>query len=233
MSLIELRNIYKLYNEGKPAEFAALNNINLNIDKGEFIAIKGASGSGKSTLLHIIGCIDTCSKGEYIFNETNIGNIKSNKISQIRNQNFGFVLQDFGLINYEVVLKNVYLPLMFNKTPINQMSIMATEKLEQLSISHLSGRNVEDLSGGEKQRVAIARALINDPDVILADEPTGALDSKNSEMIMDIFATLNEAGKTVIVITHEDMVAQKCKRIIQLSDGKITELASRNNLHHL
>ena len=135
MSLIELRNIYKLYNEGKPAEFAALNNINLNIDKGEFIAIKGASGSGKSTLLHIIGCIDTCSKGEYIFNETNIGNIKSNKISQIRNQNFGFVLQDFGLINYEVVLKNVYLPLMFNKTPKYQQRLLLTTSDQKIPMS--------------------------------------------------------------------------------------------------
>lgn len=221
MSLIKLKNIYKIYNEGKSSEFTALNNIDITIDKGELIAIKGASGSGKSTLLHIIGCIDTCSKGKYIFKEMDICNIKSNKFSQVRNKDFGFVLQDFGLINDEDVLKNVYLPLMFNKTPIDEMKIIAFKKLKQIGISHLSNRIVEDLSGGEKQRVAIARALVNDPDVILADEPTGALDSINSKLIMDIFTILNQKGKTVIIVTHEDSVANMCKRIIHLSDGKI------------
>jgi putative ABC transport system ATP-binding protein len=220
MPLIHLNNVCKIYNEGKDSEFYALNNISLKIEKNDFIAIKGASGSGKSTLLHIIGCLDVASSGTYILDEVDIKIQNNKKLSKLRNEKFGFVLQDFGLINDETVLKNVYLPLMFNTTPISQMRKLALEKLKQLNIIHLADRIVEDLSGGEKQRVAIARALINNPEIILADEPTGSLDSKNSDMIMKIFSELNKIGKTIIIITHEEFVADYCKKVFFLSDGK-------------
>ncbi len=222
--LIELQSIKKNYSCGKNnPKITILNGINLNIQEGELVAIKGASGAGKSTLLHILGCLDKPSDGRYLLNGINIGEKTSAELSKIRNKTFGFVLQHFALIEEDTVLQNVGVPLLFAKIPFSQINQISMEKLRYLGIADLADKQVSKLSGGEKQRVAIARALVNNPSILLADEPTGSLDTKNTAMIMDIFKDLNKQGKTVIIVTHEDYIAQSCNRIITISDGKIIE----------
>ncbi len=198
-----------------------LRGIDLTVDKGEMIAIRGASGAGKSTLLHILGCLDRPTKGEYLLDGKNIIRESSARLAQIRNQTFGFVMQHFALVEEDDVLQNVTIPLLFARIPMSLASARAMEQLYHLGIDRLARRKAATLSGGEKQRVAIARALVNHPDVILADEPTGALDKENSAMIMEIFKTLHSQGKTIIIVTHEENVANACKRVITLSDGQI------------
>jgi len=220
--LIELIGIEKTYitrRDGVPLK--ALNGINLTIKKGEMVAIKGSSGAGKSTLLHIIGCLDKPTSGIYKLDGADVSKESSAKLSKIRNKKFGFVMQHFALVEEDNALQNVGIPLLFAKTPISQIDTLAMEQLRQLSIENLAKQRVSKLSGGEKQRVAIARALINQPEVILADEPTGALDSENSTMILKIFKALNAQGKTIIIVTHEDFVANACDRIITISDGRV------------
>ena len=221
MSMIEIKNASKKYNVTTRAEIIALDNVSLTIEAGEFIAIKGPSGTGKSTLMHIIGCTDKATSAEYLLDGENISEVKSSQLAKLRNAKFGFVMQDFGLVNDDTVLNNVSLPLMFNRTPLNKINDIALERLKDMGIEHVSNRIVNDLSGGEKQRVAIARALVNNPEIILADEPTGSLDTENSTLIMSIFKSLNMKGKTVVIITHEDSIANQCRRIICMSDGKI------------
>lgn len=216
--MIELQNVTKIYNPKKHNQFRALNKISLVINDGEFCAIIGKSGSGKSTLLHILGLLDTFS-GKYIFGKRNITKLKESASSKLRAAKIGFVKQDFALIEEYSALDNVMLPLY----PIRarDKKKKALKAIAKLGISHLAAKEVSQLSGGEKQRVAIARAIVNDPKIILADEPTGALDSKTAAEIMNVFRSLNSEGKTVIIVTHDLSIAKQCGRIIEISDGEI------------
>ncbi|MBS5874425.1 MAG: ABC transporter ATP-binding protein [Clostridiales bacterium] len=218
---IFMEHITKTFYLDKEYKCPVLKDISITIDTGELIAIKGKSGAGKSTLLHIIGCLDTPTSGCYRIGETDMTKLPPKELARLRNEKFGFVMQDFGLIRDETVFENVSLPLLFSHVPFRKIAQKTDEQLERIGISHLRNKAVELLSGGEKQRVAIARALINNPDYILADEPTGSLDSSNSEMIMQIMKTLNQEGKTVIIITHDDTIANACNRIIHINDGVI------------
>ncbi len=221
MSVLSLKNIGKIYNKGKPNECEALKNVDLEIERGDLVAIVGESGSGKSTLLHILGCLDTPTSGELYFggNKVNFRNTKA--LADYRSEKIGFVLQDFGLILGETALENVCVPLLFSKTPFSKMKSRARGALELLGIGRLSGKRANQLSGGQKQRVAIARALVNDPDIILADEPTGALDSKTSEEIFGTLLRLNQTGKTIIIVTHDPKIAALCQRVVTISDGRL------------
>ena len=220
--MIRLVNINKVYNKGKNNETQALKKIDMTVEKGDFLAVVGTSGAGKSTLLKIIGGIEVPTKGEYYFNDKKV-NFKSNKeCSELRKKDIGFVLQDFGLVENENVLSNVMLPLYFSKFKGSKKE--AAEKvLSLLNIKELASKKVNQLSGGQKQRVAICRALVNDPEVIIADEPTGALDNKTSGEIIKLLAELNKKGKTIIIVTHDMNIANCCKRKIQISDGSIID----------
>ena len=220
--MIELKNINKTYNRGKANAFKALKDISLTVDDGEMVAIIGKSGAGKSTLMHIIGCIDDFESGTYLLNGEDISTIREGKRAHIRNKDIGIVMQDFALIEDYTAIENVMVPLCFSKAKSKESKkSRALTALKKLGIDDLSGKRVNKLSGGQKQRVAIARALINNPCILLADEPTGALDVKTTTEIMDVFKELNKHGITVIIITHDMEVAHSCKRIIEISDGKI------------
>ena len=218
--MIELKNITKTYKTG-PVEYNALKNISFKIDKGEFVAIMGASGSGKSTTMHILGCLDTPTKGEYLLNGKNVGKLTDEELSEIRNQEIGFVFQAFNLLPRYTVLENVLLPFIYSKVPSKERKRRALEAIEKVGLSERMNNRSNQLSGGQIQRTAIARSLVMNPSIILADEPTGNLDSKTSHEIMDVFKKLNEQGNTVIVITHEEDIATFAKRIIKLKDGEI------------
>jgi len=218
--LIQLQNIGKTYYSGK-ISFEALKNINLNINQGEYIAILGPSGSGKSTLMQIIGCLSTSTSGSYLLDNKEVSKLKRNELAKIRNQKIGFVFQSFNLLSGANALDNVALPLVYRgigpiKRTKRAKEILATLNLE----THLAHRPNE-LSGGQQQRVAIARALVTDPDVILADEPTGNLDSKSGQEVIKIFEQLSLQGKTIILVTHDLEIAKRAGRIIQIRDGSL------------
>lgn len=215
---INLKNISKSFSIDKATMVNVLKNINLQINESEMVAIIGKSGAGKSTLLNIIGCLDNAESGEYMLDEINIQNLSASELAQIRNSKFGFVMQDFALIEDESVKHNIEIPVLFSKNKKNIDYSILTQKL---GIKNLLSRKVSLLSGGEKQRVAIARAIVNNPKYIIADEPTGALDTKTSSEIMELFKTLNKEGKTIIIVTHDPEIAQQCDRIIEISDGNI------------
>lgn len=221
--MIEIKNLYKTYNYGKPNAFEALKDVSLTIKDGEMVAIIGKSGAGKSTLMHILGCIDDFEKGQYIFNGKDISKVNEKKSAAIRNSEIGIVLQEFALMEQYTVVENVIMPLFF--TPKSgrrsEKEKRALEILKRLEMDEYAHKKVNKLSGGQKQRVAIARAMINNPSVLLADEPTGALDVKTTDEIMKVFRNLNKNGTTVIIITHDMEVAGMCDRIIEISDGKI------------
>ena len=198
-----------------------LKDANLSIDKGEMVAIKGSSGAGKSTLLHIIGCLDKPTSGSYLLNGQNVSQLSLSKLAEIRNASFGFVMQHFALIEEDSALQNVATPLLFAKARRSQMDARAMEQLRNVGMEQMANKRIATLSGGEKQRVAIARAMVNNPEIILADEPTGALDRANTEKIVQLFQQLNEKGKTIIIVTHDDFVAQSCRRIVTIADGVI------------
>ncbi len=222
--MIRLENVTKTYNKGKDGEFEALHNISLDIEKGELIAVVGKSGSGKSTLLHILGCVDRFEKGKYYLDDVDVSNISEKKAAIIRCNKVGIVLQDFILVDDNTVLQNVMLPFYFDSSvSLSKAKEKSLKALKQVGMSNYSNKVVGKLSGGQKQRVAIARAIVNEPSVLLADEPTGALDSKTSQDIMDLFKSLNEQGKTVIIVTHDMSIAEQCGRIIEISDGEIVE----------
>lgn len=220
--MIRLKNLRKIYNKSKPTQVVALDNIDLNIQEGEYLAIMGVSGSGKTTLLNIIGCLDKFDEGSYYYHNEDISAINSNKVAELRNKAFGCVLQDFGLILERNVYDNAAVPLYFNRdVKFNDISDKVDKVLNYLGISKLKKTKARELSAGQKQRVAIARALVNEPKVILADEPTASLDAKTAAEIMDIFDGLNKDGITIIIVTHDNKIAQRTKRIIYLDDGKL------------
>lgn len=220
--LIALNGISKSYqaSHGAPP-YQVLKDANLSIDKGEMVAIKGPSGAGKSTLLHIIGCLDKPTSGSYLLNGQDVSQLSLSKLAEIRNASFGFVMQHFALIEEDNALQNVATPLLFAKARRSQMDARAMEQLRNVGMEQMANKRIATLSGGEKQRVAIARAMVNNPEIILADEPTGALDRANTEKIVQLFQQLNEKGKTIIIVTHDDFVAQSCRRIVTIADGVI------------
>ena len=220
-SIIELKKIMKIYNMGD-VEVKALNGINLTIKKGEFLAVMGASGSGKSTLMNILGCLDQSSSGDYLFENKNINSLTKNEYAEIRNQKIGFVFQGFNLLSKTTAIENVELPLLYNtKKLVQDSKKMAVEALARVGLKERIYHEPNKLSGGQQQRVAIARALINNPSIILADEPTGNLDSHTSIDIMSMFQELNEQGITIILVTHEPDIASYAKRVVIMLDGLI------------
>ncbi|ACO03886.1 MAG TPA: ABC transporter ATP-binding protein [Persephonella sp.] len=220
--LIKLENIVKEY-ESFGIRTKVLKGIDLTVRKGEFVSIMGVSGSGKTTLMNIIGCLDTPTSGKYYFEGMDVSDLDDDKLSEIRNEYIGFVFQQFYLINYLTVLENVIVPTIYSRKPPENPKDKAKKLLERVGLEEKLSFKPNQLSGGQQQRVAIARALINDPDLILADEPTGALDSKTASEIMDIFKELNREGKTIIVVTHDPKVAGIADRIIRIEDGKIID----------
>lgn len=219
--MITLRNVTKIYNRKKANEFEALHGISLEIADGEMAAVIGKSGAGKSTLLHILACIDSYESGEYHIDETLVKKLTERKSAQIRNEKIGMVMQDFALVEDFTALENVMLPLEFAKRKKTGRKQLALNALRSVGMAEFAKKPVSKLSGGQKQRVAIARAIVNEPTVILADEPTGALDSGTAQEIMDVFKLLHEQGKTVIIVTHDMGIAQQCERIIEITDGKL------------
>lgn len=219
--MIQLKNIIKIYNKGKSNEFEALKGINVDIKDGEMVSIIGKSGAGKSTLLHILAGIDSFESGSYYVGETDIGKMSEKQLARFRNEMVGIVMQDFALIEDYTVAENLMIPLVFGKISKKKHAGMIDKVLAEVDMSDLRDKLVNQLSGGQKQRVAIARAIINSPQFILADEPTGALDQKTAAGIMELFQKLNREGHTVLIVTHDMDVAQRCQRNIEIEDGRI------------
>lgn len=219
--MIEISNVTKIYNPKKSNAFTALKNVSLEIGDGEMVAIIGKSGAGKSTLLHILACIDNYQDGEYRIDDTLVKKLSERQIAKIRNEKIGMVMQDFALIEDFSALENVMLPLNFAKKKKPNRRELALSALKSVGMGEFAKKPVSKLSGGQKQRVAIARAIVNEPSLLLADEPTGALDTKTSEEIMGVFKKLNAEGRTIIIVTHDPRVAEQCGRIIEISDGEI------------
>jgi len=222
LSLISLKNIEKIYNIGGE-EVRALDGINLVIEENEYLAIMGASGSGKSTLMNMIGCLDTPSSGVYTFEEEIVHSMGDSQLASIRNRKIGFVFQTFNLLPKATALHNVEIPLIYANIKRGKRIKIAEDALASVGLSDRVNHKPNELSGGQRQRVAIARALVNKPSIILADEPTGNLDSKSSKEIMKIFNDLHRNGNTIILVTHEEDIASYAKRKIKLLDGKIIE----------
>lgn len=220
--VISLNGIVKRFYIGKPNELEILHGINLEVERGEFVSIVGESGSGKSTLMNIIGALDRPTEGEYRLQGKNIGEAKDRELSSIRNQEIGFVFQTYNLIPRTTALENVELPMLYGKMKKTERRERARELLELVGMKERMLHKPEELSGGQKQRTAIARAMANDPSIILADEPTGALDSETSRRIIDIFHRLHrEQGRTIVLITHSTELAQETDRVVKISDGRI------------
>lgn len=221
-SIIRIDNVVKTFNVGMENELEILHKISIDIKEGEFVSIVGSSGAGKSTLMNIIGLLDKPTQGKYTLNNIDTSNMKDDELSEIRNSQIGFVFQTFNLIPRMTALKNVELPMMYKGIPQKERTAKAKKLLEMVGMGDRMSHQPNQLSGGQKQRVSIARAMANDPAIILADEPTGALDTVTGRMIMDIFHKLNkENGKTIVLITHSKELAQETDRIITISDGKI------------
>ena len=218
--MLKLKDIHKSYQQGSQ-EFPILKGIDLHVKEGDFLAIMGPSGSGKSTLMNIIGCLDKASSGTYYIEGTDVSELSDNQLSDLRNQKIGFVFQNFNLMPKLTACQNVELPLTYMKIPKKERRERALEMLRLVGLEERSDFKPMELSGGQKQRVAIARALVTNPSFILGDEPTGALDTKTSVQIMDLFKQFNDEGKTIVIITHEPEVAQLCKQTVILRDGNI------------
>ncbi len=223
MALIELKNITKIYRLGSE-DVVALNNISLNIEKGEFVSIIGPSGSGKSTLMHILGCLESPTSGDYLFDGVNVKDFQDSQMAYMRNRKIGFVFQSYNLLPQFNVLQNVALPLVYSGIKPKERERMAIEALKSANLTHRNRHRPSELSGGERQRVAIARAIVNQPDLILADEPTGNLDQKVGRDIISLFLSLNkEKNVTVVLVTHDMNVANVARRIVRILDGKIMD----------
>ena len=221
--MIKISNIKKKYNSKKSNEFEALHGVSCEINDGELVAVIGKSGAGKSTLLHILACIDNYQEGEYTIDGTLVKNLSEKQYAKIRNEKIGMVMQDFALVEDFTALENVMIPLNFTKQKIKNKKEKALAALKSVGIGELAKKPCNKLSGGQKQRVAIARAIVNEPSMILADEPTGALDTKTSAEIMALFKSLNKQGRTVVIVTHDPKIAEQCDRIIEISDGRIVK----------
>ena len=218
--IIKTNNIKRVFEVGSETVHA-LKGINLNVESGEFISIMGPSGSGKTTLMNIIGCLDTPSSGEYFLNNQLVNDLNANQLAIIRNKEIGFVFQSFHLLAKNSALNNVLLPMRYAGADMNEAEKRAKYVLEQVGLSDRINHGPSELSGGQQQRVAIARALVNKPSILFADEPTGNLDSKTGEDVMNLFKGLNQEGQTIILITHEEHVAMQSKRIVNIKDGLI------------
>lgn len=218
--MIELKDIKKDYHLGLETVHA-LRSINLNIDENEYVAIMGPSGSGKSTLMNLLGCLDTATEGTYCLNGSDVSDMNDDNLAEIRNREIGFVFQNFNLLPRASALHNVELPLIYNGTPSSQRHGLAAEALTKVGLGDRMQHRPNELSGGQRQRVAVARALVNNPSIILADEPTGNLDTRTGDEIMDLFETLHDGGNTIILVTHEEYIAEHSDRIIRLRDGHI------------
>lgn len=227
MSLIQLNNIRREYRNGDSIT-VALNSINLEVNEGEFIAIVGSSGSGKSTLLNVIGCMDRATKGDYFFRGKDILKYSYKELANFRNTEIGFVFQAFNLVTDCSVLGNVEMPLGYAGESTKSRREKSLRQLEVVGLTEKAKAMPSHLSGGQQQRVAIARALVHDPSIILADEPTGNLDTKNSEQVMEIFQQINKTGKTIIMITHNPLLAELASRVVQIEDGILSESAKNN-----
>lgn len=220
MPLLKLDSISKIYGRGD-AQVKALDNINFTVEAGEMLAVMGASGSGKSTLLNIVGCIDKPTHGTYLFKGNDVTSFSPKEIAHIRNEEFGFVIQNFALVDDYTVFQNVMIPLNYSHKANKKNRSLIIDILKKLNIQSKVNEKAYNLSGGQRQRVAIARAIVNKPSVVLADEPTGALDTVTSQKIMDLFKNLNSQGLTIIIVTHNEKIADYCKRKIIIQDGKI------------
>ena len=220
--MINIKSLHKSYKMGN-SSLHVLKGINLYIEEGELVAIMGSSGSGKSTLLNILGMLDVADEGDYILDEVPIKNLNETKAARYRNKFLGFVFQSFNLINYKSALENVSLPLYYQGVSRKERQAAAFDYLDRVGLKDWATHLPSELSGGQKQRVAIARAMASQPKVLLADEPTGALDSQTSYEVMELIQKINEEGNTILVVTHEHDIAQMCKRIVQLKDGVIIE----------
>jgi putative ABC transport system ATP-binding protein len=226
MALIETVDLWKTYVMGSE-EIHALRGVSVQIDRGEYVAIMGPSGSGKSTLMNLIGCLDTPSRGSYLLNDKQVGQMNDNELARIRNEEIGFVFQTFNLLPRATALHNVALPLVYAGVPAKAREERARAALERVELTSRMTHRPNELSGGQRQRVAIARALVNNPSILLADEPTGNLDSKTGLEIMTLFARLHEAGNTIILVTHEADVAAFANRAIHIRDGQVERDVSR------
>lgn len=223
--MVKLQNIKKVYNPGKSNEFEALKGVSCEIKDGELVAVIGKSGAGKSTMLHILACIDSYQDGEYSIDGETVKKLSEKEYARIRNEKIGMVMQDFALVEDFTALENVMIPLSFSKKKVPNKKEKALAALKAVGVEDLAKKPCNKLSGGQKQRVAIARAIVNEPSMILADEPTGALDSKTGAEIMELFKQLHEQGRTVIIVTHDPKIAEQCEKVIEISDGEIIKTA--------
>ncbi len=222
MALIETIDLWKTYKMGEE-EIHALRGVSLQIERGEYVAIMGPSGSGKSTLMNLIGCLDTPTKGSYLLNGKEVSKMNDNELARIRNEEIGFVFQTFNLLPRATALHNVELPLIYAGVPAKDRQLRARQALERVELTSRMTHRPNELSGGQRQRVAVARALVNNPSILLADEPTGNLDSKTGAEIMSLFDRLHESGNTIVLVTHESDIAAFAHRVIHIRDGKVED----------
>ena len=223
MMLIDIRDLYKIYNEGKESEVRALDGVSLQIDRGEFVAIVGQSGSGKSTLMNVLGCLDIPTYGEYFLNGTDVTSLNDRQLARIRNREIGFIFQGYNLIPELDALENVTLPLIYQGVSVWEREDLAREALRRVGMEERAHHRPSEMSGGQQQRVAIARAIATRPPIIMADEPTGALDSKTGRHVLEILRELCLGGTTILLITHDEGIASNARRVVRLSDGKIVD----------
>ena len=225
--LIDIKNLYKIYNEGKESEVRALDGVTFSIDRGEFVAIIGQSGSGKSTLMNILGCLDVPTYGDYHLDGTDITDLSDRQLARLRNKDIGFIFQGYNLIPALDAYENVELPLIYQGKAMGKREDLVLDALRRVDMEDRWKHKPSEMSGGQQQRVAIARAIATRPPIIMADEPTGALDSKTGKHVLEILHALNDEGSTIILITHDNSIAATAKRIIRLSDGKIVSDGTR------